>query len=124
MYFSKREIIVTQYFSKIMTEKRFNLILKFLYFATISKFDADQHQQKVYKIQPILDHIKSKFSSVYLPERSICVDDYLLLWKGRLGWIQCIPSKRCRFAVKIYKLCESSTDNFWNFMVYTGKDTI
>ena len=26
--------------------------------------------------------------------------------------------------MKIYKLCESSTDYVWNFIVYTGKDTI
>ena len=26
--------------------------------------------------------------------------------------------------MKIYKLCESSTGYVWNFVVYTGKDTI
>ena len=26
--------------------------------------------------------------------------------------------------MKIYKLCESSTGYVWNFIVYTGKDTI
>jgi len=93
MYFSKRENIVTPYFSQIMTENRFHLLLEFLHFADNSKFDPDQHQKKIYKIQPILDHLKPKFSSVYTPERSICVDESLLLWKGRLGWIQHIPSK-------------------------------
>jgi len=124
LYFSKRESIVTPYFSQIMTEKRFHLLLKFLHFADNSKFDPDQRKKKLYKIQPILDHLKSKFSSVYTPERSICVDESLILWKGRLGWIQYIPSKRSRFEVKIYKLCESSTGYLWNFIVYTGKDTI
>jgi len=85
MYFSKRESIVTPYFSQIMTEKRFHLLLNFLHFANNSKFDPDQHQKKLYKIQPILDHLKSKISSVYTQERSICVDESLLLWKGRLG---------------------------------------
>jgi len=42
MYFSKRESIVTSYFSQ-MTEKRFHLLLKFLHFADNSKFDPDQH---------------------------------------------------------------------------------
>jgi len=41
-----------------------------------------------------------------------------------VGWIQYIPSKQSRFGVKIYKLCESSTGYVWNFIVYTGKDTI
>jgi hypothetical protein len=123
MYFSKRESIVTPYFSQIMTEKRFHL-LKFLHFADNSKFDPDQHQKKICKIQPILDHLKSKFSAVYTPEQNICVNESLLLWKGRLDWIQYIPSKRSRFGMKINKVCKSSTGNVWNFTVYTGKDTI
>ena len=108
MYFSKRESIVTPYFSQTMTGKRFHFLLKFLHFSDNSKFDPDQHHKKLYKVQPILGHLKSKFSSVYTPERNICVDESLLLWRG-LGWIQYIPSKRSRFGVKIYKLCESST---------------
>ena len=124
MYFSKRESILTPYFSQIITEKRFRLLLKFLHFADNSKFEPDKHHKKLYKIQPILDHLKSKFSSVYTPEQNICVDESLLPWKGRLGWIQYIPTKRSRFGVKFYKLCESSTGYVWNFTVYTGEDTI
>jgi len=123
MYFSKRESTVTPYFSQIMTEKRFHLLLKLLHFANNSKFDTDQHQKKLYKIQPIPDHLKSKFSSVYTPQQSTFVHESLLLWKGRLGWIQPIPSKQSRFGMKIYKLCESSTGYVWNFIVCTGKDT-
>jgi hypothetical protein len=68
MFFSKKESVVTPCFSHIMTEKRFHLLLKFLLFADNSKFDRDQHQKKLYKIQSILDHLKSKFFSVYTPE--------------------------------------------------------
>ena len=47
MYCSKKESIVTPYFSQIMTEKRFLLLLKYLHFADNSKFDPDQHQKKL-----------------------------------------------------------------------------
>jgi len=47
MYFSKRESIVTPYFSQIMTEKRFHLLLKFLHSSDNSKFDPDQHHTKL-----------------------------------------------------------------------------
>jgi hypothetical protein len=33
-------------------------------------------------------------------------------------------SKRSTVGMKIYKLCGSSTGYVWNFIVYTGKDTI
>ena len=45
MYFSKRESIVKPYFSQIMTQKRFHLLLKFLHFADNSKFDPDEHHK-------------------------------------------------------------------------------
>ena len=57
---------------------------EFLHFADNSKFDPDQHHKKLYKIQAILDQLKSKFSSIYTPEPNISVDKSLLLWKGRL----------------------------------------
>jgi hypothetical protein len=47
MYLSKRESILTPYFSQIMTEKRFHLLLKFLHFANNSKFDPDHHHKKL-----------------------------------------------------------------------------
>jgi len=63
------------------------------------------------------------FSSIYTLEQNICVDKSLLLWKGQ-GWIKYIPSKRSSFGMNSYKHYESSTGYVWNFIVYTGKDTI
>jgi hypothetical protein len=72
VYFNKRESIATPYFSKVMAEKRFHLFLKFIHFADNSKFDPYKHHKKLYKIQQVLDHLKSKFSSVYTPEQNVC----------------------------------------------------
>ena len=105
-----------------MTDKRLHLLLKFLHFAD-TKFDSDQHHKKLYKVQAVVGHQKSKSSSVYMLEQSICVNKSLL-WKEWLGWIQYIPSKWSKFGMKIYKLFESSIGYAWNFIVYTGKDTI
>lgn len=44
-------------------------------------------------------------------------------WKGRLGFRQYIPSKRSRYGIKTYKLCDSTSGYIWNCLVYTGKDT-
>jgi len=66
MCVSKRESIVTPYFSQIMTQKRSYLLLKSLHFADNSKFDPDQHHKKRYIIQATLDYLKSNFSSVFI----------------------------------------------------------
>lgn len=46
-----------------------------------------------------------------------------MAYKGRLSWIQYIASKRARFGIKSYMLCESSTGYIWNSVIYTGKGT-
>ncbi|CAI9533890.1 unnamed protein product [Staurois parvus] len=46
-----------------------------------------------------------------------------MAYKGRLSWIQYIASKRARFGVKSYLLCESCTGYIWNTVLYTGKGT-
>jgi len=63
MYFSKTESVVSPYFSQEMTEKRFHH-LNFLQFGDNSKFDPDQYHKKLYKIQPVFDHLKPKISTV------------------------------------------------------------
>jgi hypothetical protein len=74
MYFSKGESTATPYSSKVLTEKGFHPFLKFLHFADNSKFDPDQHYKKLYKIQPVIDHLKSRFSSVYTLEQNVLMN--------------------------------------------------
>ena len=58
-----------------------------------------------------------------MPGENICVDESLMLWKGRLGFRQYIKSKRARFGIKSYEICESTTGYVFDFIMYTGKDT-
>ena len=60
------------------------------------------------------------FKTSYLPAESISVDEELLLWKGRLSFKQYIPSKRARFGIKLFSLCEDS-GYLWNSFLYLGK---
>ena len=63
----------------------------------------------------------SKFKTVYALEQHVAIDKELLLWKGRVGFKQYIPSKRARFGIKMFSLCELS-GYLWNSFVYIGKD--
>jgi hypothetical protein len=46
-----------------MTDKRFHLLVKFLHFVDNSKFHPDQHHKKLYKIQPVIDHLKTMWNN-------------------------------------------------------------
>jgi hypothetical protein len=98
MYFSKRESIETFFFRKVMSEGRFHLVLKFLHCADKDQMYSSSKERKLYKIKPVISYLKGKFRIVYIPEH--CVDESLLLWKGRLGWKQYIPSKQNQFGME------------------------
>ena len=123
-YWSKRESISTPFISEIMPHRRFQLLMKFLHFSNNESFDSRSHPHpKLKKIYEIFQLLSRKFQTIYMPEKDIAVDESLVPYKGKLGYKQFIPSKRARFGVKLYELCESSSGYIWNIIIYTGKDT-
>ena len=46
-----------------------------------------------------------------------------MLWKGRLGFRQYIPSKRHRFGIKLFQLVDCETKFVLDFIIYTGSTT-
>lgn len=92
-------------FRCLMSLDRFTLLMRFLHFADNNMIHAQGAERKLAKIAPILEHLNKKFKSVYTPRREVSIDESLLLWKGRLSWIQCIRSKAARFGIKSYECC-------------------
>lgn len=68
--------------------------------------------------------IVNRFKSVYSPNPEISIDESLIAHKGNLIWKQYIPSKRSRFGIKLFQLCESESSYIWNSIIYTGKMTV
>jgi len=61
------------------------------------------------------------FQHTYILQRYVSIDESMMAYKGRLGWVQYIPSKRARFGVKFFTLCESQTGYIWNSIIYCIK---
>lgn len=123
-YWTKRHIIETPIFPKIMKRKRFMQLKKHLHFNDDTDFNRETHPApKLFKIWPIFNLLHSRFQEVYTPARDVTIDESLLMFKGRLGWKQYIPLKRARFGIKSFLLCESKSGYIWSMIVYTGKGT-
>lgn len=110
-------------FRSLMSIKRYWLLMRFLHFINNNDINSRGSNRKVAKIQSIIDHCNRKFNNMYTPRREICIDESLMLFKGRLSWIQCIRSKAARFGIKFYELCEAVTGYLLKFEVYTGKQS-
>lgn len=80
-----------------------------------------KNPSKLDKIMPIIRHLNKQFSSLYLPEQNVAIDESLLLWKGRLTFAQMIATKKARVGIKSYELCEARTGYLWRMEVYSGK---
>ena len=125
MYWSNDPLYSTPIFKQVMNRDRYLLILKFLHFNNNDNMPGrtEPNPDKLFKIRPLVDHLFEKFQEIYTPSKNVCIDESLLLWKGRLHFKQYIPLKRSRFGIKLFMLCEDGGYTY-RFRVYTGKDTL
>lgn len=125
LFWSTDELIVTPFFRSVMSYKRFSKLKQYLHFADNENYDPATHENpKLNKIFPVFQILNEKFKNLYTPMRDVTIDESLLLFKGRLGWIQYIPLKRARFGIKTYMLCEAKSGYICSCIIYTGKGTI
>lgn len=123
-FFSNNPLLSTPIFNQMFTEERVYLLNKFLHFNDNSHIDEFVGEQRLlYKISPIIMHLRKKFMEAYTPSKEVCIDESLLLWKGRLRYKVYMPLKSSKFGIKYYQLCESRTGYVYNFFVYLGKST-
>ncbi|KAJ8706593.1 hypothetical protein PYW07_012671 [Mythimna separata] len=108
------------YFSRIMSYNRFVLLKSFYHFVDNETLTD---KTRLSKIQPVLDHLNDKFSTLYMPAQEIAIDESLLMLHGRLSFAQKIATKAAQVGVKTYELCESRSGYLWKFFVYVGKNT-
>lgn len=121
-YYTTKPIFCTPGFPRLLSLKRFRLLSRFLHF-TDSSIPPPAKNKKLHKIQPILDYLLNRFSEVYTPERDLAVDESLLLWKGRLSFMQFIRIKRARFGIKSFIVSESTSGYIYKIIVYVGSET-
>ncbi|KAM9305546.1 piggyBac transposable element-derived protein 4-like [Gastrophryne carolinensis] len=122
-YWTTNKLLATPFFGTIMSECRFSLIMKNLHFTNNEEFDEATHPApKLKKIWEVYQMILKNFQQSYVPDRDISIDESLMAYKGRLSWIQYIASKRARFGIKSYMLCESATGYIWNSVIYTEQN--
>jgi hypothetical protein len=119
-YWSTDPLLATPQFSDFMSRDRYLLLLRLLHF---SDNNNQPEGDRLYKIKPITDHLRTKFSEVFIPFQNLCIDESLTLFKGRLSFIQYIPSTRHRFGIKIFVICDCETRYVLDFIVYTGATT-
>lgn len=116
----KKSKIYTSYIPNYMTRKRFELLLYTLH---CSNNDHCPPGDRLFKIRELLDLLLSKYKMARIPKESMCIDESIVPFVGRLSFKQYIQNKKHRYGIKIFKLC---IDNFYTvgFKMYAGKDSV
>ena len=94
-------------------------IMRFLRFCDYGVLNEND---SLSKIRPFLEYVQQTCKTVYTPKREICIGESLLLYKGRVHFRRYIPSKRARYGILSYCLCESNTGYTWNIEIAAGRD--
>lgn len=116
-YWSNDPVLSTPIFRQTMPRNRFLQILPYLHFEN----NENNIKYPLKKIKLIIEDLK-KWSNTINVRKNICIDESLLLWKGKLKFKQFIPLKRSRFGIKLFKLVDCKTGFLLDFVVYTGAD--
>ncbi|KAJ8871360.1 hypothetical protein PR048_027677 [Dryococelus australis] len=87
----------------VMPQRHFVALNKYLHLVDNETLDP---ADPLRKICPIISTASDSFRAVYTPSGRVCIDESLTKCRGRLHVIQYNKSKRARFGIKFYKLCD------------------
>lgn len=111
-------LLSTPMFAQIMPIDRYLLLLRMLHFVDNSENPGDDI---LWKIRRIVDHLRKVFPDAFYPSQNLCTDESLVLHKGRVFFKQYIPSKRHRFGIKFFVLCDCETGYILDLLIYVGE---
>jgi len=78
---------------------------------------------RYWKLGNFLPILLEKFRMCVTPGKFISIDETLVGFKGRLSFLQYIPTKRSRFGIKLFVLVDHDTGFVLAVLPYEGKKT-
>ena len=112
----------TDAYSSIMKRDRFCLLLRFLHLNDNRNYirkGLEGHDPQ-YKVRPFMDALIGNFKSSCIPGREISIDESMIGFKGRIGFLQYAPKKPTKWGMKAFLLADSITGYTCNWKLYTG----
>uniref|UniRef100_A0A1B6LW93 PiggyBac transposable element-derived protein domain-containing protein n=1 Tax=Graphocephala atropunctata TaxID=36148 RepID=A0A1B6LW93_9HEMI len=97
----KQSKLFISVFPKYMSRDRFLAILRCLNFEN----HPDKNNRSS-KVQFLIDYFNNKMTNIYYPQQNLCIDEGMVLWRGRLYFRQYIKGKRHKYGIKLYSLCD------------------
>ncbi|KAJ8964042.1 hypothetical protein NQ314_005182 [Rhamnusium bicolor] len=94
-----------------MSRNRFEILLRML---------TMRHVR--HKVQILISYLVSKYQKFYIPSETVCIDETMVPFRGRLKFRQYIKGKRHKFGIQIFKLCVNGSYTC-SMKIYCGKES-
>ena len=113
-YWSKDPLLSTPAFPAILDRNRYEMIMKFFHFSDNSMEPPRDSpmRDRIFKIRPLVNHFTETFSRAYTPLQNICIDESLLLYKGRIIFKQYITLSSVLGLASSFSVSPTAADIF------------
>lgn len=102
---------------------RFSSLLNHIRFDDKSTRTARKAKDKFAPVREVWELFQRNLSKYYHPDAFLTVDEQLVPFRGRCGFLQYMPSKPDKYGLKIFWICEASTSYPLKGIPYLGKGT-
>ncbi|KAL9976924.1 hypothetical protein ACROYT_G014267 [Oculina patagonica] len=123
-YWSTDERFYQPGVAKVFSRDRFLQLMKYLHISDPTTLpERDDPDYKLYRVKPVIQALAQTFEQMYNPHRAQAIDEAMVKFKGRIGFLQYMPMKPCKRGIKIWCRCDSTNGYLCQFEVYIGKES-
>lgn len=106
--------------SKYIPRNRFELLLRMFHLANNEECPPGD---RLHKVQSLVDLLNENFHHCIVPQESLCIDESMIPFRGRLSFRQYLKGKRHKFGIKLFKICLNGGYTY-TAKIYCGKERV
>lgn len=109
-------------FRACMSRNRFSNIRRHLRFDDKNTRSARRDRDKFAPFRDVWETINKNLLKHYIPGKTLTIDEQLVPFRGRVSFLQYIPSKPDKYGMKIFWICDSSNSYPLKGIPYLGQE--
>lgn len=103
-----------------MSENRFRFLLRGLRFDDVTDRQVRQQVDRLAAVRQLTTIMLQNCIKYYSPSGNLTIDEQLVAFKGRCGFVQYMPNKPAKFGIKIIMVVDVKYPYVYNFEIYAG----
>ncbi|CAG4991563.1 unnamed protein product [Parnassius apollo] len=107
--------------NKVMSRNRFEILLRCWHFED-AYFVGMSGADRLIKIRRFVEILSNKLDQYKTPGEFLTIDETMVGFRGRIAFMQYIPGKRHKCAIKLFKICNDDGYTYY-LIVYEGNKT-